>query len=334
MPAHVERSMRPRRTSEAGRFGCGVLALLLLVAGGVFALVWFGVGPIPDREGCTATAAGRTVEVDPEQADNAAVIAGIAVRRGLPARAASIALATAYQESDIRNLDYGDRDSVGLFQQRPSQGWGTAKQAQNRYHATRRFYQALNQVHGYEDMQITDAAQEVQRSAFGGAYAEHEADARVLASTLTGYSPAGFTCVVRHDQMSAQKERPNGLTPRANRVRRDLQRTFGPLPMGGFQRGGVSSGHMPGSAHYDGRAIDIFFRPIGPASQRHGWAVAHYLVARAADLGIDHVIYDDRIWSAGLLSEAGWREYDEPSGPNQKVLEHRDHVHVDVVEGG
>ena len=333
MPAHVERTMTPRRTSGARRFGCGVLALLL-VAAVVFALVWFGVGPIPDREGCTATAAGRTVEVDPEQADNAAVIAGIAVRRGLPARAASIALATAYQESDIRNLGYGDRDSVGLFQQRPSQGWGTAKQAQNRYHASRRFYAALQKVHGYEDMQITDAAQEVQRSAFGGAYAEHEADARVLASTLTGYSPAGFTCVVRHDQMSAQKERPNGLTPRANRVRRDLQRTFGPLPMGGFQRGGVSSGHMPGSAHYDGRAIDIFFRPIGPASQRHGWAVAHYLVARAADLGIDHVIYDDRIWSAGLLSEAGWREYDEPSGPNQKVLEHRDHVHVDVVEGG
>jgi hypothetical protein len=333
MPTHVEPTMTPRRTSGAGRFGCGVL-VLLLVAAGVFALVWFGVGPIPDREGCTATAAGLTVEVDPEQADNAAVIAGLAVRRGLPARAASIALATAYQESDIRNLDYGDRDSVGLFQQRPSQGWGTAKQAQNRYHATRRFYRALKNVHGYEDMQITDAAQEVQRSAYGGAYAEHEADARVLASTLTGYSPAGFTCVVRHDEMAAQEMRPNGLTPRANRVRRDLQRTFGRLPLGGFQPGGVTSGHIPGSAHYDGRAIDIFFRPVSPAGQRHGWAVAQYLVARAAALGIDTVIYDDRIWTSGLSSEAGWREYDEPSGPNQRVLEHRDHVHVDVVEGG
>jgi hypothetical protein len=333
MPAHVERTMTPRRASGAGRFGCGVLALLL-VAAGVFALVWFGVGPIPDRERCVATAAGRTVEVDHEQADNAAVIAGVAVRRGLPARAASIALATAYQESDIRNLDYGDRDSVGLFQQRPSQGWGTAKQAQDRYHATRRFYGALQKVRGYEDMQITDAAQEVQRSAYGGAYADHEADARVLASTLTGYSPAGFSCVVRHDDMAAQKERRNGLTRRANAVRRELRHTFGPLPIGGFAPGGVTSGHIPGSAHYDGRAIDVFFRPTGPASRRHGWAVAHYLVARAAALGIDTVIYDDRIWTAGLRSEAGWREYDEPSGPNQAVLEHRDHVHVDVVEGG
>jgi hypothetical protein len=306
----------------------------LLAGAVVFALFWFGIGPIPDREGCTATAAGASAGVDPEQADNAAVIAGVAVRRGLPARAASIALATAFQESDIRNLDYGDRDSLGLFQQRPSQGWGTARQIQNRYHASNRFYDELEQVEGYENMRITAAAQEVQRSAFGEAYADHETDARILASTLTGYSPAGFTCVVRHDDLAAQQMMPNGLTARANAVRRDLRRTFGRLPFGGFQPGGVTSGHIEGSAHYEGRAIDIFFRPIRPANQRRGWAVAHHLVARANALGIQTVIYDDRIWTAGLRSEAGWREYDEPSGPNQPVLEHRDHVHVDVVEGG
>jgi hypothetical protein len=317
-----------RRRRGAGRTLLG----LLLVGAGVFALFWFGVGPIPDREGCTATVAGDSVDVDLEQADNAAVITGVAVRRDMPARAASIALATAYQESDIRNLDYGDRDSLGLFQQRPSQGWGTAKQTQDRYHATNRFYDALSKVDGYEDMQITVAAQEVQRSAFGDAYADHEADARLLASTLTGYSPADFTCVVRHDDLRSQEIRRNGLTPRANDVRRDLRRTFGRLPMGGFQPGGVTSGHSEGSAHYDGRAIDVFFRPAGAVNRRHGWAAAHYLVARADALGVQTVIYDDRIWSAGLGSEAGWREYDEPSGPNQHVLEHRDHVHVDVVD--
>jgi hypothetical protein len=312
------------------------MALLALVvaAGVVFALFWFGVGPIPDREGCTASAAGRSVSLDIEQADNAAVIAGVAVRRELPARAVSIALATAYQESDIRNLDHGDRDSLGLFQQRPSQGWGTPKQTQNPYHSTNRFYDALVKVDGYESMEITDAAQEVQRSAFGDAYADHEADARVLASTLTGYSPAGFACVVRHDDAEVQDLLRSGLTPRAAAVRRDLRRTFGRLPLGGFQPGGVTSGHMEGSAHYDGRAIDIFFRPASQPNQRHGWAVAQYLVARANDLGIETVIYDDRIWTAGLRSEAGWREYDEPSGPNQPTLEHRDHVHVDVIEGG
>ena len=323
------------RRREPRTRGTGRALLGLLVAGAVvFALFWFGVGPIPDREGCTATAAGESVDVDLEQADNAAVISGLAVRRGMSARAASIALATAYQESDIRNLDYGDRDSLGLFQQRPSQGWGTAAQTRDRYHATNRFYDALQNVEGYEDMQITVAAQEVQRSAFGDAYADHEADARILASTLTGYSPAGFSCVVRHGDAPAQGLRPNGLTPRANAVRRDLRRTFGPLPLGGFQPGGVSTGHIEGSAHYDGRAIDVFFQPVGPVRQRHGWAVAHYLVARANALGVQTVIYDDRIWTAGLRSEAGWREYDEPSGPNQPTLEHRDHVHVDVVEGG
>ena len=248
-------------------------------------------------------------------------------------RAVSIALATAYQESDIRNVDYGDRDSLGLFQQRPSQGWGTAAQVQNPYHAANRFYDALVKVEGYRTMEITDAAQAVQRSAFGEAYADHEADARILASALTGYSPAGLECVVRHGDAQAQDIRGNGLTPRANDVLRDLEKTFGDLPVGGFQPGGVNSGHIEDSAHYEGRAVDVFFRPVDERNQRRGWAVAHYLVARAGLLDIQTVIYDDRIWSAGYRSEAGWREYDEPSGANQRVLEHRDHVHVDVIDG-
>jgi hypothetical protein len=326
--------MTRRRTSRADRAAFGLLGLL--VAGAVvFALIWFGVGPIPDREGCTATAAGQTVGVDLNQADNAAVIAGVAVERGLPARAASIALATAYQESDIANLDHGDRDSLGLFQQRPSQGWGTARQIQDPHYATNQFYDALEKVDGYQTMRITDAAQEVQRSAFGEAYADHEDDARVLASALTGYSAAGLTCVVRHDaELAVQDITRNGLTRRANDVRQDLRDTFGRLPLGGFEPGGVSTGHVEDSAHYDGRAIDVFFRPVNRANQRYGWAVAQYLVARAEALDVQTVIFDDRIWSAGYRSEAGWREYDEPAGPGQRVLEHRDHVHVDVVEGG
>jgi hypothetical protein len=320
-----------RKASGARRVARG-LAGLLLVALAVLGLVWFGVGPFPDREGCTATAAGESVDVDLEQAQNAAVIAGIAVERGLPARAVSIALATAYQESDIRNLDHGDRDSLGIFQQRPSQGWGSVRQVRDIYHSANGFYDALQKVEGFETMRITEAAQEVQRSAFGEAYADHEDDARVLASALTGYSQGALTCVVRHEDLGPQEMRRNGLTRRAGIVLRDLERTFGPLPVGGFQPGGVTSGHIEGSAHYDGRAVDVFFRPVGRANQRRGWAAAHYLVARANLLGIETVIYDDRIWSAGIRSEAGWREYDEPSGPNQPVLEHRDHVHVEVVD--
>ena len=66
---------------------------------------------------------------------------------------------------------------------------------------------------------------------------------------------------------------------------------------------------MEGSAHYDGRAIDVFFRPINEANQTRGWAVAQYLVGNAARLDIRTVIFDDRIWTAG---RDGWRDYDPP----------------------
>ena len=79
------------------------------------------------RPSCAVTAGG-VVLLDADQVANAATIAAVGARRGLPERAVLVALATAYQESKIRNLSGGDRDSVGLFQQRPSQGWGSARQ--------------------------------------------------------------------------------------------------------------------------------------------------------------------------------------------------------------
>ena len=194
---------------------------------------------------------------------NAALISAISVQRGMPARAATIALATAYQESDLRNLEYGDRDSLGLFQQRPSQGWGSRAQLLDPYFSVNAFYDALAQVDGYLTMPVTQAAQQVQRSGFPGAYADHEQDARVLASALTGNSRAAFWCTVDDDRGEVCPDLDDaGLTERAAAVRADLARTFGDLALGGFAPGGVSEGHMPGSAHYEGRAIDVFVRPI------------------------------------------------------------------------
>jgi hypothetical protein len=271
------------------------------------------------------------VSLSREQAENASVIAAVAVRRGLPARAASIALATAYQESKLQNLDHGDRDSVGLFQQRPSQGWGTVAQIQDPYYSANKFYDELQKVDGYQTMRITEAAQRVQRSGFPEAYEDHADDARALASALTGYSRAKFSCVVHSSDQPAQKEGPDGLTGRAERVRASLHRAFGDLPLGGFAPGGVSTGHMKGSAHYEGRAIDVFVRPVNAGNKRRGWAIACYLVANAGRLHIEHVIFDKRIWTAGARSERGWRDYDPGNEPGSRlVLEHRDHVHVDV----
>jgi hypothetical protein len=82
----------------------------------------------------------------------------------------------------------------------------------------------------------------------------------------------------------------------------------------------------------------VFVRPINPDNKRRGWAIACYLVSQAERLHVDHVIFDGRIWSAGGRSQDGWRPY-EPRVPStasastRKILEHRDHVHVDVARG-
>jgi hypothetical protein len=272
------------------------------------------------------------VELAPEQAENAALIAATSVRRGMPARAASIALATAYQESQLYNLESGDRDSLGLFQQRPSQGWGSREQILDPSYATTAFYDALQKVDGYQTMPITEAAQKVQRSGFPEAYADHEGDARVLASALTGQSFHAFSCTVDDDVDPASARLTQvGLTRRADDVRREVEAVFGDLPLGGFAPGGVRDGHMEGSAHYDGRAVDIFMRPVNEQNKERGWAVAQYLVAQADRLEIETVIFDDRIWRAGSRSDDGWRDYHPPARSGDRaILEHRDHVHVDV----
>ncbi|MGI8887981.1 MAG: hypothetical protein ACR2GB_03260 [Nocardioidaceae bacterium] len=314
----------------------GAVALALVAVGGIYAFRQ-GVGPLADPTRCTATTAERSVALSTEQAENASIIAAVAQRRNLPARAVTIAFATAYQESDLENLESGDRDSLGLFQQRPSQGWGRPRQIMNPYYATNAFYDALVEINGYQTMRVTEAAQTVQRSAFPEAYADHEQDSRVLASALTGYSPHTFACVVEPADVPAQREGDNGLTGRAEALRLDLVKSFGRLSMGGFQPGGVSTGHTEGSAHYEGRAIDVFFRPIEEDNIRSGWVLAHYLVASPERLSIEHIIFDDRIWTSGDRSEEGWRNYSPPNlgadaaAETRNILEHRDHVHVDVA---
>ncbi|MGQ0632295.1 MAG: hypothetical protein ACT4P1_14830 [Sporichthyaceae bacterium] len=316
----------PRRVRA---FISTVLAFVLLLGLGAV-VVRIAADRIVLTEACTARAGGAKARVSPEQARFAATIAAVAARRGLPARAATIALATALQESGLRNLDYGDRDSLGLFQQRPSQGWGTPEQVQDPVYAAGKFYDALVKIEGYKTMNINDAAQKVQRSGFPQAYSKHEIRARALASALTGYSEAAFTCAIRTGSTEPEVINAAGLTPRAQATLDGARAAFGDLSAGGFAPGGVRSGHSAGSAHYDGRAVDLFYRPINAQSRRSGWAMAHWLVAHADTLNIATVIYDGRIWTA-RRSVQGWRDYNPPGGDRQNdVLMHRDHVHVDV----
>ena len=180
-------------------------------------------------------------------------------------------------------------------------------------YATNAFYDALVRIEGYQSMEITVAAQAVQRSAFPGAYADHEEDARTLASALTGNSPRAFTCRLGGEPDEASTDLNDaGLTDRADDVRLALADLFADQPLGGFAPGGVTTGHMEGSAHYEGRAVDVFVRPVNPDNRVRGWAIAHYLVSQADRLGVRTVIFDDRIWTAGR-SDDGWRDYDPPA---------------------
>ena len=121
-----------------------------------------------------------------EQLANATTIYQVSVTLGLPQYAAQIAIATALQESSLYNLDHGDRDSLGLFQQRPSQGWGTPAQIMDPAYSSTKFYQALVKVPHWQTMPLTQAAQAVQRSGFPDAYAHWTYTAGYLVATVSG----------------------------------------------------------------------------------------------------------------------------------------------------
>ena len=130
-----ERPDRPQRRPareltppvvKRGLIGLGVLALVAVAVTVFVGLrVFDRVGPLLSNEGCEARVGGHSVSLTLEQSENVALMAAISVQRGMPARAATIAIATSAQESKLYNIEHGDRDSLGLFQQRPSQGWGT-----------------------------------------------------------------------------------------------------------------------------------------------------------------------------------------------------------------
>jgi hypothetical protein len=151
----------------------------------LIALAWRADGAAPPEKAApTCALPGSAITITAEQAANAATIAGVAWDRGLPDRAVVIALATAQQESGLRNVDYGDRDSLGLFQQRPSMNWGTEEQVQDPEYAAGKFLERLVQVPGWQTGRLTDVAQTVQRSGFPEAYQKHEAMAIDLTAAL------------------------------------------------------------------------------------------------------------------------------------------------------
>lgn len=277
-----------RRTRRGGRALGGLLVLGLAVGA-----TGLGVAAVLDRLDltppppvrCSAEQDGTRWHLEPDQAETAALLSATTVHRGMPARAATIALATGLQESKLRNIDYGDRDSVGIFQQRPSQGWGTVEQIMDPVYSTNTFLDALERVEGYEALEVTVAAQTVQRSAFPDAYAQHEARSRAWASGLTGWSPATVTCDLRA---------PDGAGDPATLVAR-AQRDFA---------GAVAAvADGPTGVVLDGTTL--------PATEpaRAGWAVAHWVVAVAEPHHVVAVVHGDQRWDR---ADGAWGPATEP----------------------
>ncbi|MFI0961406.1 C40 family peptidase [Streptomyces sp. NPDC021080] len=141
-------------------------------------------------------ASGEDVHVEgldlpAEQIPNAQTIVAAGLSLDVPKKGQIIALATAMQESRLRNLNYGDRDSLGLFQQRPSQGWGSAQQIRDPVYASEQFYKHLLKVDGWQQMTVTQAAQAVQKSGLPDAYAQWEKLATALQEAIAKTFPGG-----------------------------------------------------------------------------------------------------------------------------------------------
>ncbi len=206
-----------------------LMVALSLAAAAIFVLM-LGIALAAEASGALAPASSASITtcatgpvrpgasidggpaLEASQIGNAQIIYTVAEDLQLPQRAAVIAIATAMQESALRNLPGGTADSLGLFQQRPSQGWGTPAEIMNPVYAASAFYSRLVQVPGWQSLPLTVAAQDVQRSGAPGAYAQWQALATALVTTFSGAATACLTDNGGHVPASGITHLPPGFT--------------------------------------------------------------------------------------------------------------------------
>jgi hypothetical protein len=272
-----------RRGPKAGL----VLLAIIAIAVGAYVVVR-KAAPILIGSGCQAGSGQAAVSLAPQQAAIASTIAGVAHRQALPAHAVVVAYAAALQESKLQNLSYGDRDSVGVFQQRPSEGWGPAAKLKDPVYASTKFFRALASVPGYLHQPVYKAAQAVQHSADGFAYLQYQGEATDLAANFTGHSAHGVWC------WSGAADPPKADLSAAGRA---LTQTFGPLG----SRRAATAGETPAML-------------VPAAHPVLGWAVAAWLVTHAAQYGIHEVSYAGFQWRASSGGH-GWTRDPGPGRP-------------------
>lgn len=239
--------------------------------------------------GCQAGTGNNAIALDFGQAADAATIAAVATGKKLPARALTIAYATAWQESKLENLTYGDRDSVGIFQQRPSQGWGSAKDLQDPAFASRAFFRALVQVTDYTKIPVYQAAQAVQHSADGYAYDQYTQSGELLTKFFTS-APHAVTCWYNPGTQAAD----NNVSAKQNLTgaAKGLHDAFG--------KPGADAAVTRVTRIRSGDAMVV------KAPAWSGWTVANWLMANASSYGITQVSYAGYHWTA-RLTETSWQ---------------------------
>jgi hypothetical protein len=251
--------------SAARRGGIAIAVVVVVIGAAAFGVraLWNSAQGHLQSDDCTV----GNFSVDTGQAAVAATMVSVVVTRNLPERAAVLTLAAGLQESKLRNLPDGDRDSVGVLQQRPSQGWGTPAQLNDLHYATGKFLDALVKIDNWQTLPLAEAVQDVQISADGSAYAQHEPLAQALSDALMGVTPAGIDCSFH--QPAAQ------LTPSAvsTQLTKDL-----PVEKPTLAESTIS---------------------VPKAS----WTTAAWFVAQASQVGIKSVTYSGQRWQSGK----GWK---------------------------
>jgi hypothetical protein len=275
-----------------------VLVVVTLIAVGAYA-AYQAYGRYVQRlltvPGCQAGTGVNAIGLDFGETADAATIAGVAARDRLPAEALTVAYATAWQESKLENLDYGDRDSVGIFQQRPSEGWGTTAELEDPAYAAGAFFDALVKIPDYTKLPVDVAAQDVQRSADGSAYEQYAQSGADLATDLTT-APHAVTCWYDPASQAAS----NGVSAKLN------------------LRGALSGfADAFGRPSADGAVTSVRLASSGDsavisAARGDGWTAADWFVANASSYGITQVSYGGYQWTAGL-SETSWQAQSGPT---------------------
>jgi hypothetical protein len=242
-----------------------VLAVLAAAALGGRAL-WHAAQSAVKSDGCDF----GSYRLNLSRSQNAASMVSVVISRKLPERAAVLVLGAALQESKLDNIPdgQGDRDSVGILQQRPSQGWGDAANLSDIRYATGKFLDALVKVPNWQSDSLAVVVQKVQISADGSAYAKHEAQAKQMSDALMGVTAAGVKCdYALPAKVAAASSVSSGLSKE--------------LPV-----------NTPTAS---GTTLSV---------PRAGWPTAAWLVAHGSMYGIEKVSYSGKVWQRNK----GWKD--------------------------